>query len=164
MHSRHDRSNTSNRQLLSVQSPLSGRSLPLEEVPDKAFARKHMGEGMAIEPSEGKLVAPFDGVVVYLIGSKHALIIQHETGLQLLIHVGINTVALKGEGFAAHIGAGDKVRLGQTLITFDIAHIRDSGYSAVTPVVVVNDDFGGRVDGSYREVKAGESQLMTIAL
>lgn len=160
----HWRSNVSNHRMLFVQAPLSGRSVPLSQVPDTAFAGKHMGEGIAIEPSEGILVAPFDGVVIYLIGSKHALIIQHESGLQLLIHIGINTVALRGQGFFAHVATGDKVSVGQILLTFDIHHIQASGYSAMTPVVVVNDEFNGQLNCMYHELQAGETPMMTVTL
>lgn len=165
MHTEHGRSHRLfNQQLVYVRSPLSGRSVPLDHVPDKAFASNKMGEGIAIDPHDGILVAPFDGVVIYLIQSKHALIIEHESGLQLLIHIGINTVSLRGEGFDAHIGAGDRVRTGQPLITFDVKRLHASGYSAMTPIVVVNDDFQGQVQGLYTEVCAGQTPVMTVAL
>ncbi|WP_282942012.1 PTS glucose transporter subunit IIA [Paenibacillus sp. RC67] len=149
-------------QSLDINSPLSGQSVPLDHVPDKAFASKQMGEGLAIDPMDGILVAPFDGVVVYLIQSKHALILEHESGLQLLIHIGINTVALKGEGFHSHIETGDLVSAGQKLITFDVDFIRTAGYEPITPIVIANGEMAPDVACSYKSVQAGEPAIMRV--
>ncbi|GAA4859481.1 hypothetical protein GCM10023310_43410 [Paenibacillus vulneris] len=149
-------------QALDINSPLTGKSVPLDRVPDKAFASKQMGEGLAIVPAEGVLVAPFDGVVAYLIQSKHALILEHESGLQLLIHIGMNTVALKGEGFQSLISNGETVLAGQPLITFDLSYLREAGYEPITPIVIVNDMLSAEVSCSYKEVHAGEPYMMRV--
>lgn len=96
-----------------------------------------MGEGIAIEPSEGKVYAPFDGTVAHVIKkSKHAVILEHASGAQVLIHVGIDTVSLKGEGFVLHVETYEQVKAGQLLIEFDLDVIRAAGLSTVTPVIV----------------------------
>jgi PTS system sucrose-specific IIC component len=98
-----------------------------------------MGEGIAIEPSEGKVFAPFDGVIAHvMIKSKHAVILEHETGVQMLVHIGINTVGLKGEGFTAHVNSGDIVTAGQLLIEFDMEAIQAAGLPLITPVLIPN--------------------------
>ena len=102
--------------MLEIHSPVKGKVVPLEQVPDPAFAERQMGSGVAIEPTEGKVLAPFDATVGHVIKSKHAVILEHASGLQLLIHVGINTVSLKGEGFTAHVKTGDQVKAGQLQI------------------------------------------------
>lgn len=118
-------------------APIMGKVVPLEQVEDEAFATKSMGEGVAILPYEGKVVAPFDGTVVHIMEkSKHAMILEHESGLQLLIHVGMNTVSLKGKGFKLHVASSEKVTKGQQLLEFDMKQIQQEGISLVTPVVV----------------------------
>lgn len=122
---------------LTVLVPVTGTLIALDQVPDPGFAGKQMGEGIAIEPSEGKVYAPFDGIVAHVIKkSKHAVILEHADGVQVLIHVGIDTVSLKGEGFVLHVETGEHVKAGQLLIEFDPDVIRGAGLSMVTPVIV----------------------------
>lgn len=124
-------------QELQLPAPIAGTIIPLEQVPDPAFAGKHMGDGYAIQPAEGKVYAPFDGTVAHLMGkSNHAIILEQEHGVQLLIHVGIDTVSLKGAGFTAHVKTGDPVKAGQLLLEFDMNHIQQAGLSTITPVIV----------------------------
>ncbi|WP_149093437.1 PTS sugar transporter subunit IIA [Paenibacillus terrae] len=124
---------------LEISSPVSGQFVPLDNVEDEAFSTKAMGEGFAILPDTGKVIAPFDGIIAHIMEkSKHAILIQHQTGTQLLIHVGMNTVSLKGEGFKMHVKNGDRVKKGQLLLEFDIDRIRQAGYSTVTPIIVPN--------------------------
>lgn len=125
--------------MLEIASPMTGTAVALANVPDPAFSEKHMGEGIAIEPTEGKVFAPFDGVVAHVMNkSKHAVILEHESGLQMLVHVGINTVGLKGEGFTAHVQSGDVVTAGQLLIEFDMNAIQAAGLPLITPVLIPN--------------------------
>ncbi|MCF7754754.1 sucrose-specific PTS transporter subunit IIBC [Paenibacillus xylanexedens] len=131
---------TSNRpkvDFLDIASPMNGTVVALEQVPDPAFSEKHMGEGIAIEPSEGKVYAPFDGVIAHVMNkSKHAVILEHETGVQMLVHIGINTVGLKGKGFTAHVNSGDRVTAGQLLIEFDMDVVQAAGFPLITPVLI----------------------------
>lgn len=149
---------------VAIASPLTGEAVPLTEVPDEAFAGKYMGDGVAIKPGEGKLVAPFDGVIAHLIDSKHAVIIEHASGLQLLVHIGINTVALQGKGFKAFVATGDKVTAGQTLIEFDPELIQAEGYPLITPVVIANQEITERLEYDYKTVVAGEPALLQAVL
>ncbi|PPQ46871.1 PTS trehalose transporter subunit IIBC [Paenibacillus peoriae] len=123
--------------VLEVKTPVLGHVVPLEQVPDPAFAERQMGQGIAVEPKDGKILAPFSGQVIHImVKSKHALILEHPTGVQILVHVGINTVSLKGEGFTMHVETGQTVEQGQLLMEFDRELIQKSGYPIITPVIV----------------------------
>lgn len=129
-----------------ILSPLAGTAIALEDVPDPTFAEGILGLGAAVEPSEGKVVAPADGTVGTLFDTHHAIGLNLDNGAELLIHIGINTVELNGEGFTAHVSEGDRVKRGQTLITFDKDLIASKGYKTVTPVIVTNPN-------DYSEIK-----------
>ncbi|ANE46633.1 PTS glucose transporter subunit IIA [Paenibacillus swuensis] len=150
--------------IVEVAAPLSGEVVGLEQVPDEAFAQKLMGDGFAVIPSEGKLVAPFDGTVAHLIETHHAVVIEHASGLQLLLHIGINTVKLKGEGFTAKVANDEKVTTGQTLIEFDPDYIKNAGFPIITPVVVANPEIVERLDVSFKGVTAGDPGVMQVVL
>ncbi|MHC5248395.1 beta-glucoside-specific PTS transporter subunit IIABC [Enterococcus sp. LJL90] len=123
---------------ITIYSPINGEMMPLAEVKDEAFSTGMLGNGVAFEPTEGKVVAPFDGEVVSLFPTKHAIGLRSETGVELLIHVGLNTVELNGKYFEAQVSQGDKVVRGQTLLTFDLEKLREAGYVTQIPVVVTN--------------------------
>ncbi|UNK16221.1 PTS system trehalose-specific EIIBC component [Paenibacillus sp. N3/727] len=125
-----------------ITAPLNGVIVPLSEVPDPAFSEKQMGKGIAIIPSEGKVYAPFDGTVAHLIKSKHALILTDANGIQVLIHVGINTVSLKGDGFTAHVETGSIITEGQLLLEFDKERIEQAGLPVITPILVPDGQDG----------------------
>lgn len=129
-----------------VDAPLSGKAIALSEVPDETFAKGVLGLGAAIEPSEGKVTAPADGTVETIFDTKHAIGLSLDNGAEILIHIGINTVELNGEGYQAFVKEGDKVKKGQTLVTFDMDLIRSKGYSLVTPVIVTNSDDYAKVE------------------
>ena len=133
----------------SVYSPLKGQAVLLADVPDETFAAEVLGKGAAVEPSEGRVIAPADGEVSTLFDTHHAIGLTLDNGMELLIHVGINTVELNGEGYTAHVSEGDRVTRGQTLITFDTELIRNKGYKLITPVIVTNAD-------DYSEVKMAD--------
>ena len=120
------------------QSPLNGRFLPLSEVPDETFSQKILGDGFAVDPSDGLVVSPVDGEVIQLFRTKHALGIKSAEGLEILIHVGVDTVKLNGEGFTALVAVGQKVKAGDKLLQFDLAIIKAKAKSAITPVVITN--------------------------
>ena len=125
---------------ITVASPLKGNAIALADVPDATFAEGILGKGAAVEPSEGKVVAPADAEVTTIFDTKHAIGLQLANGAELLIHIGINTVEMNGEGFEAHVKEGDKVKKGDTLVTFDIDKIKAAGHPTVTPVIVTNTD------------------------
>ncbi|NGM83500.1 PTS system trehalose-specific EIIBC component [Paenibacillus sp. 7124] len=138
--------------VLDIQAPLAGVVVPLENVPDPAFAERQMGQGIAIDPSDGKVVAPFDAKVVHIIKSKHAIILEHATGVQVLIHIGINTVSLKGAPFTLHVGIGDEVKAGQLLIEFDREAILQARLPVITPIIIPD---GQPIVGRITEEPAG---------
>ncbi|MGM9986752.1 MAG: glucose-specific PTS transporter subunit IIBC [Bacillaceae bacterium] len=121
-----------------VVSPLTGRIIPITDVQDPVFGGKMMGDGFAIEPTEGIVVSPVDGEVANLFPTKHAIGIVSSEGLEVLIHIGMDTVKLNGEGFNAHVKQGDKVKKGQELITFDLEYVKNNAPSIMTPVVFTN--------------------------
>lgn len=123
-----------------VAAPLTGIVKPLEEVPDPVFSEKMMGDGIAIEPTDGEVVSPVNGEVVQVFPTKHAVGLRSEAGVELLIHVGLETVSMNGEGFTAHVAAGDRVKVGQRLLTVDLDLIKQKAKSTITPIIVTNGD------------------------
>ena len=121
-----------------ILSPIKGEVKPIEESSDAAFASGALGKGVVILPEEGKVYAPVTGTVTVLFPSLHAIGIMSDAGVELLIHIGINTVQLNGEGFTAHIKQGDQIKQGQLLVEFDMNKIKEAGYSLETPVLVTN--------------------------
>ena len=119
-------------------SPIRGQVIPLSEVNDEAFATEALGKGFAIDPSEGKVVAPFDGKIAAIFPTKHAIGLVSDTGVEILIHVGLNTVELNGEFFEAFVKVDDRVKKGQMILTFDLEKIQAAGYDTQVPIVVTN--------------------------
>lgn len=122
-----------------LDAPIPGTVMPLSEVPDAAFSSGAMGHGFAIEPSEGKLFAPADGVATVVFPTGHAIGITTDTGVEVLVHVGMDTVNLQGSCFTTHIKQGDAVKRGQLLLEFDIEGIKAAGYSTIAPMIVTNE-------------------------
>ena len=145
---------------LTLLAPLSGWAAPLDEVPDAVFSQRMLGDGLAIDPTAGEVVAPFDGVIAVLPGSRHAVSVRADNGLEVLIHVGLETVSLKGQGFTAHVAEGDRVRAGDRLLSFDLDVVAGGATSLITPIVVTGAGWrlSDRVTG--RLVKAGEPVLV----
>lgn len=140
-----------------VVSPLQGKTVPLSEVNDAVFSQKVLGDGVAVQPTEGKVCAPVDGVISSLFDTCHAVGLESDDGLELLIHVGIDTVNLQGRHFKAHAKTGDRVKKGDVLITFDLEAIQKEGYDTITPVLVSNsDDFSAVEAVTGRDVKPGD--------
>lgn len=148
-----------------LYAPVSGKAVPLEEVPDPVFNQKMMGEGIAIMPAEGEIVAPFDGEVIQIPDTKHAIGLVDKKGTEVLIHIGLETVELNGEGFTTKVQTGDHVSLGQSLMEIDLAYLRENAKDMITPIVIPNSTASGK---SYqltddKEVRAGETVLITIS-
>lgn len=143
-----------------VYSPLNGNAIPLSEVKDETFAGEVLGKGMAVIPKEGKVYAPFDGVAETVFDTKHAIGLTSQDGIEVLIHIGINTVELNGRHYETHILEGDEVKAGQLLVTFDPEAIRQEGYDITTPIIVTNSD-------DYEEIKTeklGDIHVMEKAI
>ena len=145
-----------------VVSPLAGQVKPLSQATDPVFSSGVMGQGVVIEPSQGELVSPVNGTVTVLFPTKHAVGIISEEGVEMLMHIGMDTVSLDGKGFVAHVEQGDKVVVGQQLISFDMDVIKKAGLVTETPVIITNqDDFQADVEGNLpRDIKRGDALMI----
>lgn len=150
--------------MISVVSPLDGDVIELKEVDDEVFASGVTGKGVAIVPTNNVVVSPVEGTVSVLFPSKHAVGITTKDGVELLVHIGLNTVMLNGEGFTAFVKQGDKVVCGQKLLEFDKEFILSKGYSLQSPVLVTNaDQFSDIVMNENQTVKTGEELYKVLA-
>jgi PTS system beta-glucosides-specific IIC component len=145
-----------------VVSPLKGKVIPLNQVEDAAFSSEALGKGIAIEPSEGKVVSPVNGIVTTLFRTKHAIGITSDNGVEILIHVGMDTVKLDGEHFTAHIKQGDTVKAGDLLVEFDIAKIKAAGCAVTTPIVITNSGDYADVTPTVKEAIEQKETLLTV--
>lgn len=148
-----------------LHAPVNGKIVPLEEVPDPVFGEKMMGEGIAVFPSNETIVAPFDGEIIQVPDTKHAIGLKDKHGNEVLIHIGLETVELKGEGFTMKVQAGDNVSLGQPLMEIDLEYLRNNAKDIITPIVVTNSS---NSEHNYqptdeKEAEAGETVLLTIS-
>ncbi|WJE16653.1 glucose-specific PTS transporter subunit IIBC [Halobacillus sp. ACCC02827] len=130
---------------LDFVSPIKGKIMPITEVPDQVFSGKMMGDGFAMEPEDGKIVSPINGKVLNVFPTKHAIGLQADNGTEILIHIGIDTVGLKGEGFTDRIAEGDEVKQGQTMMEVDLDFVKENAPSIVTPIVFTNLEEGQSV-------------------
>lgn len=145
-----------------VLAPFSGRVVPLEEVPDPVFSQKMLGDGLAVDPAEGIGVAPVTGKLTVFHSAGHAFAVQATDEVSVLVHVGLDTVQMKGEGFTRLAEVGDEVVAGQEIVHFDIAAIEAAGYSPISPVILPDLPAGYRVEKTTAAaVRAGQDVLFT---
>ena len=123
-----------------IKNPLSGKVLPLSKVEDAVFSSGAMGNGIAIDPTDNKVYAPFDGTVEFIAETKHAIGLKSDDGVELLIHVGMDTVKMNGKGFDVKTKVNERVKEGDLLLEFDRNEIQKEGYSLITPVVITNSN------------------------
>lgn len=147
-------------QLVEITSPLEGHAVPLSEVPDPIFAAGKLGPGIAIEPTGNTVVAPADATVILVQKSGHAVALRLESGVELLIHIGLDTVQLGGEGFKVHVERKQQVKAGDPLITFDPEFIRSKNLPLITPVVVSNANKFGEIVG----IEAAQADATTTVI
>ncbi|AQS52776.1 PTS system beta-glucoside-specific EIIBCA component [Jeotgalibaca dankookensis] len=144
-------------------SPLVGQAVSLTEVPDEMFSAEILGKGVAIKPSEGLVVSPFSGTITATFDTKHAIGITSDQGTELLIHVGIDTVQLNGEGYECFVEKGDHVETGDSLIQFDLKEINRKEFETITPIVITNsNEYGDIISIEGKEVAIGDKLLQVI--
>ena len=143
-----------------IGAPLKGEAVPSSEVNDPTFAEEMLGKGMAIKPAEGKVYAPFDGEVALVFDTKHAVSLVSAKGTEVLIHVGLDTVMLKGEHYTVHVETGAAVKKGDLLLEFDMEAIKAAGYDTITPIVICNsDDYKDIVRTTGKPVESGDTVM-----
>ncbi|MFD1388403.1 beta-glucoside-specific PTS transporter subunit IIABC [Oceanobacillus sp. FSL W7-1293] len=138
-----------------IVSPLTGKTIALEEIEDTAFASGALGKGIAVEPTEGKLISPVSGTVSAMFPTNHAIGITTENGAEILMHIGMDTVQLDGKNFKGHVEQGAKVEKGQLLIEFDIPEIKKAGFPLTTPIIITNS-------GEYKDIAFTETKQIKI--
>ena len=148
---------------ISVVSPLTGKQVQLEQVPDQVFSQKMMGEGIAIEPNDNEVLSPIDGEIVDVFRTKHAISMRADNGAEVLIHMGLETVELNGEGFEIHVTNGQKIVKGDHLATFDLEAVSAANYKVITPLIILNSNEYEFFDfSSEQNVKAGQTKLFNL--
>ncbi|AXG39107.1 PTS beta-glucoside transporter subunit IIABC [Enterococcus gilvus] len=146
-----------------VTAPVTGTMMPLSTAKDQAFAQGVLGKGVVIHPTVGEVVAPFDGTVMTMFPTKHAIGLVSDNGLELLIHIGLDTVQLDGQFFESFVEQGAKVKRGDKLVTFDIKAIEEAGYSVETPVIVTNSaDYLDIIESDQKKDICNEDELLTV--
>ena len=146
-----------------VYSPLIGEAVPLSEVNDPVFAEEMMGKGAAIKPMEGQVFAPCDGEVITVFRTLHAITIKSDSGAEMIIHVGLETVGLNGKHFEAHVTDGSKIKKGDLLLTFDLDQIKAAGYDTITPIVITNSAEFEQVDVTGKKEVSNKDWLIRLA-
>lgn len=141
-------------------APAKGKAVPLTEVNDPTFSEGMLGQGVAVIPSEGKIYAPIDGEVGMVFDTLHAVSLTADCGAEVLIHVGLDTVKMSGDGFVGHVQAGDKVKKGDLLLDVDLEKVKAAGYDTITPMLICNTDDYASVEGlSGKDVEPGDDVI-----
>lgn len=148
--------------LIQVLSPLTGSAVPLEQVPDPVFSQKIIGDGAAIIPEDGRIFSPVDGEIATITDSLHAYGLRSAQGLELLIHVGLETVALKGEYFRCHVKAGDSVKAGDLIAEVDLEGLKARGINPITPVLICAGLENRSLKANFNHVTGGKDRLLTL--
>lgn len=141
-----------------LAAPIEGEAAAISEVPDPTFGEEILGKGFAIRPTVGRVVAPFDGEVTLVFDTLHAVTLMSDKGTEILIHVGLETVGLKGAPFKAHVNTGDQVKAGTLLLEFDMEAIKSAGCDTICPIVITNSDNYASIEqthtGAVKELDA----------
>lgn len=144
-----------------ITAPQTGVCVALTEVPDDVFAEKVLGDGIAIKPIADSVFSPVNGTIIQVAHTFHALGIEGDDGVEILVHLGINTVELKGEGFKCYVKVGDKVKKGDKLMDMDRAFIESKGYNTISPCIITNMDSISKLEINTGAVKAKESAVIS---
>lgn len=127
-----------NKTQVTIGCPVEGEAVSIKQVEDETFCDEILGTGLAIRPKKGRVVSPIDGVVMVLLDSSHAVSLESDSGVEILVHVGLDTIKLRGKYFKAHVKVGDRVKAGDLLLEFDPNAIEEAGYDTITPIVILN--------------------------
>ncbi|SDQ83424.1 PTS sugar transporter subunit IIA [Virgibacillus salinus] len=148
-----------------IYAPINGEIVSLEEVPDPVFSQKMMGDGIAIKPNKGQVYSPVEGEVVQIPDTKHAIGLRTGDGIEILIHIGLETVSLEGKGFTINVSTGDKVSVGEKLMEFDLEYVRNNASSDISPIVITNGQDTGKKFSmtEEKESTAGETVIITTS-
>ena len=152
----------SNKKSVEILAPMTGTIVKLSEVPDRIFAEKVFGDGLAIIPKEGKIVSPVDGVVTKILETGHFYGVTTEDGVEVLVHVGLETVALNGKCFEIYVKEGDKVKAGDLIAKADLEFIKETGRNSITPVIIGLGLQGKELVCEKGEAEAGKTVIMTL--
>ncbi|MDN5342513.1 MULTISPECIES: PTS sugar transporter subunit IIA [Oceanotoga] len=139
-----------------LYSPISGKSIPIEQTPDQVFSEKIAGDGIAINPEEGLVVSPCKGEILQIFKTNHAIAIKEENGLEILVHLGVDTVNLEGKGFERIAEVGQKVKVGDPLIKMDLEFLKENAKSIICPIIITNMDKVGNIERNYGNLKRGQ--------
>lgn len=149
-----------NAKTISLKAVEDGRTIPMDEINDQTFAQELLGPGIAIVPSNGTVVSPINGTIATVMDTKHAVCIQGEDGLELIVHAGLDTVELNGKYYQTYKEIGDQVKAGDVLLEFDLEEITKAGYDVTTPIVITNlGDYKITKCLTGQQVKAGEEVI-----
>ena len=145
---------------IEIGAPVKAQMLPISEVSDATFAEEMLGKGVAFTPLDGKFYAPADGTLESLFPTGHAFSVVTESGAEILVHIGFETVKLKGEHFTTHATQGDKVKKGDLLVEVDLEAVKAAGYDVTTPMIILNTDDFTEFDKKSGNVEAGDTALV----
>ena len=150
------------KQRLEIFAPIEGKVLPLKDVPDPVFNQNMMGEGIAIIPREGNVFAPIEGTVILVAETEHAIGIRAKDGTELLIHIGLETISLKGQGFTSLVKVGEEVSIGQLLVEVDWTYVQEHAESIITPILITNSQIKNVQIEKAEQSHVGKTLLMTV--
>lgn len=145
-----------------IISPLNGSTVPLENVPDEVFSQKILGDGIAVIPTDGKIYSPVDGIISSIAETFHAYGFRSDDGHEILVHFGLETVSLKGEGFTSHVKVGDRVKKGDLVAEVDLQLLRQHNINTLTPVLVCDGADDLEMNVHHGQVKKGQSVLISL--
>ncbi|MBY6178989.1 MULTISPECIES: PTS glucose transporter subunit IIA [Staphylococcus] len=150
---------------IEIYAPLTGEYINIEDIPDPVFAQKMMGEGFGINPTEGEVVSPIEGKVDNVFPTKHAIGLKADNGLEILVHIGLDTVQLDGQGFEILVSSGDTVQVGDPLLKFDLEYISNNAKDVISPIIITNSDQTESIHvNDVKAVIKGETKVVDVTM
>lgn len=150
---------------IEIYAPLTGEYINIENIPDPVFAQKMMGEGFGINPTEGEVVSPIEGKVDNVFPTKHAIGLKADNGLEILVHIGLDTVQLDGQGFEILVSSGNTVQVGDPLLKFDLEYIRNNAKDVISPIIITNSDQTESIHvNDVKAVIKGETKVVDVTM